>query len=73
MGEIGELSRDEQDILFEYRRLKAMKHGDFIVSVKNEEMVKLWVTTQTVRKVDLESLRGGKKLMEVAPNDKAGN
>jgi len=73
MGEIGELTKDEQAIVFEYRRLKDMRHGDFIVSIKNEEMVKLWVTTQTVRKVDIDELRGGKKLLEVISNDKAGH
>jgi hypothetical protein len=73
MGEIGELSRDEQDLIFEYRRVKALRHGDLIVSVKNEEMVKLWVTTQTTKKIDLDGLRNGKKLMEVTPNDKACN
>lgn len=70
MGEIGTLSRDEQELIFEYRRVKQMRHGDLNVSIKNNEMVKLWITT--TRKVDLEEVRGVKKVMEVS-NDQSSN
>jgi hypothetical protein len=56
MGEIINLSADEKELVQEYRRVKDMKHGDLNVSVKNEEMVKLWITTQTTRKVDLSNI-----------------
>ena len=69
MGEIGVLTKDEQELVYEYRRVKAMRHGDLNVSIKNNEMVKLWITT--TRKVDLEEIRGVKKLTEVE-DDKTG-
>jgi hypothetical protein len=53
---MAEITKDEAELLNEYRALKDLKHGDLHVSVKNEEMVKLWVTTQTTRKVDLANV-----------------
>ena len=67
MGEVTiELTPDERELIHEYRRLRAMKHGDMTISIKNENLVKLWVTTQTTRKVDLDdAVRGKRNLLEV--------
>lgn len=59
MADETDLPTDEQLVLREYRTLKAMRHGDLDISVKDARLVKLW----KVDKVDLSAL--DRKIREV--------
>lgn len=58
-----ELSKDEREILYEYRRLKRYGHGDLgiEISVKDHVTVKMWTT----HKRDLADLQDPRRLREV--------
>jgi len=58
-----ELTKDERELLYEYRRLKRYGHGDLgiEISVKDHTTVKLWTT----HKRDLADLKEQRPLKEV--------